>query len=642
MTAQILPNAKSQFIDSNGKPLAGGSVYFYIPNTSTPKSTWQDPAQTILNTNPIILDASGQALIWGSGVYRQVVYDQFNNLIWDQITEDANAGLTGNLIDDIFVAGTDFIPGTTTQLTLNAGPGSIANTWVFFDGVYQADDQTSVSGTTLSFTSPIPVGTSRVTVKIGTTVAIGTPGNGTVMDSSIAAGSALNNRVTHVLDVTDPQFGAKGNGVADDTVAIQAAITKAASTGYRVYFPSGTYKITAPLNINTIGIMLFGDSMQKSNLVASGNFASVLNFLGAASYCFARDIGVVITGTTTKCVNIAQNAVVIRFSSCYFDGDLTGDLCYSNGQNVDFDKCTWQLRSAGTWAVNFDCFNQNAGVTDCRIGGSGNGVRVTNVFSPVNQQQGLRIEDTYFINTGSYNVWLGNSFLTTIVGCVLDQSSAHALHLDNGASGVMADNCYLGSSSSGGIGVYCAEQSTLIQLVNLFHGAGTYGVVAHATASNRVDGLSISNCIYNLPGSPASTPLLLDSVLNCTISNCVDALGTATNGSWNTQGTFGAGSYTFANNRWFTAAPLLYHAASSYKFINDTGIVGRFKGSSAIGATTSLTLNHFCFTAPSTFIATPNANAGNWWIDTVTATQFTIHWTTSTAVTWSWEADCSH
>src|ERR1700747_2329138 len=95
MPATILPNAKSQFIDSNGKPLAGGSVYFYIPNTSTFKSTWQDPAQTILNTNPIVLDANGQALIWGSGVYRQVVYDHFNNLILDQIQEDSMFGAFG-------------------------------------------------------------------------------------------------------------------------------------------------------------------------------------------------------------------------------------------------------------------------------------------------------------------------------------------------------------------------------------------------------------------------------------------------------------------------------------------------------------------------------------------------------------------
>ena len=135
MTAALLPNAKAQFIDSTGKPLVGGKVYFYIPNTSTLKDTYQDAAQTILNPNPVILDANGQAIIWGVGAYRQVVYDQYNNLIWDQITEDVSSGLVGNFVDDVFISGTGFTPGTTTQLTLSSNYGSVDNVWLFFDGV---------------------------------------------------------------------------------------------------------------------------------------------------------------------------------------------------------------------------------------------------------------------------------------------------------------------------------------------------------------------------------------------------------------------------------------------------------------------------------------------------------------------------
>lgn len=86
--ASILPNGKVSFFDANGKPLVGGLVYFYIPNTSTKKNTWQDQGLTILNTNPIVLDSRGEALIWGSGSYRQIVNDADGNLIWDQITAD--------------------------------------------------------------------------------------------------------------------------------------------------------------------------------------------------------------------------------------------------------------------------------------------------------------------------------------------------------------------------------------------------------------------------------------------------------------------------------------------------------------------------------------------------------------------------
>lgn len=84
--AALLPNAQQQFCDSNGQPLAGGSVYHYVVGTTTPKTTYQNQALTVPNTNPVILDSAGRATIWGSGAFRQVVNDVNGNLIWDGVT----------------------------------------------------------------------------------------------------------------------------------------------------------------------------------------------------------------------------------------------------------------------------------------------------------------------------------------------------------------------------------------------------------------------------------------------------------------------------------------------------------------------------------------------------------------------------
>jgi hypothetical protein len=83
--ASILPNGKTQFVDQNGKPLAGGTVTFYAPGTTTKQDTWQDQAMTHPNTNPVVLDSRGQATIWGDGSYRQVLADAFGVVIWDQV-----------------------------------------------------------------------------------------------------------------------------------------------------------------------------------------------------------------------------------------------------------------------------------------------------------------------------------------------------------------------------------------------------------------------------------------------------------------------------------------------------------------------------------------------------------------------------
>ncbi|HEF4757106.1 hypothetical protein KTF24_13835 [Burkholderia multivorans] len=71
-----------------------------------------------------------------------------------------------DIVDKTFVSGTDFTPGSTTTLTLPSSFGLISRLWLFFDAAFQGDDQIlSLVGTTLTLTSAIPVGVSRVYVK---------------------------------------------------------------------------------------------------------------------------------------------------------------------------------------------------------------------------------------------------------------------------------------------------------------------------------------------------------------------------------------------------------------------------------------------------------------------------------------------
>lgn len=62
--ADLLPVLKQRFFDENGNPLAGGKLYSYEAGTTTPKATYSDQEGLVPNTNPVILNANGEANIY--------------------------------------------------------------------------------------------------------------------------------------------------------------------------------------------------------------------------------------------------------------------------------------------------------------------------------------------------------------------------------------------------------------------------------------------------------------------------------------------------------------------------------------------------------------------------------------------------
>lgn len=560
MTATLLPNAKAQFLDGNGKPLAGGSVYFYIPNTSTKKDTYQDPQQTILNTNPIILDASGEAIIWGAGTYRQVVYDQYGNLIWDQITSDVTGGLLGDMVDNVFIAGTDFTPGTTTVLNLTAAPGSIPNTWIYFDAAYQDDAQATVVGKVLTFASPIPVGVGKVTVKIGSTVAIGTPGDGTVTDASVAPGAAINSSKLSYNEggagaatrtvrsrlqdfITLKDFPVKGDGVTDDSAAIQNATNEAAAAGKKLFLPAGVYClksfVTWPAGTSWVGepgTQIYLDPAMTLGINIGGLNRGLYN-TGAGSLLLD---GIVFASSKvglTQSVSIAiEHAVGVRITNCTFQNFgnsgfyAQGFIAFQTSDirllNSRFYNCSGDGAALASNIVNFNVsgceFSQNGdwglalsvGVTqgtvqgNMFIGNFGTAVgadRCTDVAfignTMVNNAHGVRVCKFGATPDVNRNITIsGNNILNAgSIGISVEQSG----DFNTGAN---ANISVTGNTitGSGGQGINVNDSTDVAVVGNAVFSTVSEGILMNAftagweTGRITVSGNKIDTCAYGI------------------------------------------------------------------------------------------------------------------------------------------------
>ncbi len=101
--ATLLPPGKQSYSDSAGLPLAGGKLYTYESGTTTPKATYSDAAGTVPNTNPVVLDARGEAVVFWSGSYTVVLKTVADATVWtvDGIASPAEAASVAAISADI-------------------------------------------------------------------------------------------------------------------------------------------------------------------------------------------------------------------------------------------------------------------------------------------------------------------------------------------------------------------------------------------------------------------------------------------------------------------------------------------------------------------------------------------------------------
>jgi len=234
--------------------------------------------------------------------------------------------------------------------------------------------------------------------------------------------------------VSVKDFGAVGDGVTDDTTAIQAAINAQAATtkAGSVYFPDGNYLVTVTLVV-PIGNGVTLRSMARSCARITKNTAGDILQAGSSKI---EGIDFFHNGATGSClVTTGDN---VQSIGCGFvpGAGNTSAMIVAQHANVNIDGCVFVGSNAAQWCVDVVantgslCINGRIGNQTTMYGGS-NGVRLKTGTG--GRPEGWDI-DAKIIVTGAASVEVFDCLSCKITG-VLDQASAYGVKLSPPSAG---------------------------------------------------------------------------------------------------------------------------------------------------------------------------------------------------------------
>ena len=153
---------------------------------------------------------------------------------------------------------------------------------------------------------------------------------GFIQSGTGAVARTVQDKSREIVSVKD--FGAVGDGITDDTSAINTAL----AVGGNLYFPRGTYKVTGTLTISVTGTCLTGDGRGLTTISSTATGHTILVNTGL-SYIEIHDMTVTRTGVAAVTgqdgihfTNLTERALISDVEiTNHWDGLRCGITSYS-------------------------------------------------------------------------------------------------------------------------------------------------------------------------------------------------------------------------------------------------------------------------------------------------------------------------
>lgn len=360
-----------------------------------------------------------------------------------------------------------------------------------------------------------------------------------------AVATTVQTKLRESVSVKD--FGAVGDGVADDTAAIQAAIT--AASGKTLYVPYGTYKVTGDTLFAAASVSIVGDPGAIFKLASSLNSDYIINLTSAGDdFTFDGITFDINQPTADAWTNIAVQITAasrVRFTGCKFINSASSAFgAVNNGyaiyllgayDTVRVESCYFERVRYGIITEPSSAGSDVLVVNSEFFEVAGDGVEI-NV--PTGSCSNITVDACTFRSLGSNNVGRGfgvgasGGVGTTLSNIKVIDSSFYScdnqgIHIEDGCKSVKLMGNYISAcgtaaATSFGSGIYIAagaastraisdvtvDGNTVIGASGSDYGifaAGTYAVSGLNIINNTVDGVGSGlGIVVNSVNSQAS------------------------------------------------------------------------------------------------------------------------------------------